>query len=389
MVDSIINNFDSLTSQGNGSATLGLKINSTLKKLGFKKVVIGNNYVREDILESGLTIRFNPYFEGNINHYERDGNRPSYNDFISHIRELDGNDWYNNYYSLKPGAVDGQVTLKVDLNGTKYEIGHYLPSRNMVLIYMPMGCNWDKGLDNKYILEVLGYIEKLAEEHKFKEIDISETKKKIMIEKFTRGIIQNINNCDDNINSAERNKKDYQKSIIKQYGIIKEEVVKKGSLIIYLKQIQGGLDGKIEEIKKLKFVKSVTTTDEGIELKFDKISIKVKDKNIKMGNFTVTLMPEKIKIVNDEPIKRGGSIYHSCHIQGDNICFGQQSTMAMKLLGELELKKLVHFLWLYLNSYNEGDTYIPMRDWILGRENGNIVPDDTDNYNDDGDYNDE
>ena len=29
---------------------------------------------------------------------------------------------------------------------------------------------------------------------------------------------------------------------------------------------------------------------------------------------------------------------------------------------------------MYLNSYNQGDTYLPMHDWMAGRKNKGIVP---------------
>lgn len=389
MVDSIIKNFENYTSEGNGSATLGLRINSTLKKLGFSKAIVGREYVKKDTLEDGLTIQFMPYFDDGIDYYNRNPEREGFREFIGHMRGFEGSYYYDDYYSLRPNAEQGQVSLKIKFDGGEYEIGHYVPFQNLVLIYLPMDNNWGYGLDNKYILRILSLVKEVCGKYEFKTVDVAEAKMKLLIGKFTADITNDLKMCEDRVFNAKRDKENYEENITSCYRTIMTESETAEGLKKFIVGVQNGLMEKIDDIKKLKFVKDVSMTGEGIELKFDEIFIEDRDKKVRMGNYTVTLTPKKIKIVNDEPVERNGEMYHSCHIDGSSICFGEQQTMAYKLLGEFEFKKLAHFLWMYLNSYNEGDTYIPMRDWIAGRENNNVVPtndylDDDDDY-DDGD----
>ena len=104
-----------------------------------------------------------------------------------------------------------------------------------------------------------------------------------------------------------------------------------------------------------------------------------------MGEYIITLTPTRIKIVNKTPVDYQGTIYHSCHINERSICFGSEKTLAYELLGKMELKKLTHFLYLYLKSYNPEDTYLSMNLWIEGKKNGGVVPDEAEDNNDNDD----
>ena len=137
MVDTIIENFESLGLGDRGKiASLVLKFNSELKKLGFKKAVIGEEYVSSDIIEEGLTIRFCPFFRGREIYMERNSYRDSFNNFSSHMPSLEGSNWGSYYYSLRGNIIEGQIPLKIKHENRSYEIGHYLPNRNVVFLYI-------------------------------------------------------------------------------------------------------------------------------------------------------------------------------------------------------------------------------------------------------------
>ena len=374
MEDNIIHNYENLSlGEANKIASLTLKVNSELKKAGFKKVVVSHEYIKSDTMEDELTVYFSPLFEG-IDYYERNAERESFIEFVNHMRDLNGNYWYGRYYSLRPNSFDNLISLKVKYKEKSFEIGHYLPDRNIVVIYLSMLHNWELGLENKYILEVLRYVKILAKEHKFKAVDVSIAREKILLSNFTREINNNIRDEEGFIISSESWIEEYSAKMVEKYRKINFGIKKVESLKIFSKQIKGGLLEKIKEIKELKFVKSAELSNDGIVIKFNEIFIKVNGDDIRMGNYTITLFPNKIGIINSKPVTTENNTYHSPHIKNDTICYGSQDSMAYKLLGNLDFKKLTHFLWLYLNSYNEGDTYLPMRDWIAGRENNDIVP---------------
>lgn len=375
MVETIIKDYEGFGfGTQNGAAKLTLKVNSELKKLGFKKMVMGRDYIGINDIEKDLTIHFFPYFKTDINCQTRNSDRMSFVKFRNHLGALYGYDSYWDYYSLRNNTFEKQITLKYEFDGKGYEIGHYLPSRNIVLIYLPIKCNWDKGLDNKYVLEILKIVKEVVNEYKIKAVDTSNAMEEIMLNKFSKATKSKITNIMDDIIDDESNIETYEPKLARWSSNIRQnkEIVR--VLEVFISQMKEGLSAKIEEVKGFKFVKDVKLTDDGIQIKFSEVFIKFNGNNIRMGNYTATLLPENIKIVNDKPIERNGDTYHHPHISDRTTCFGDSRSLAYKMLGELNLKKLTHFLWLYLNGFNAADTFIPMRDWVAGRNNNDVVP---------------
>jgi len=376
MVETIINNFDNLgIGSDNGAAILTLKVNSELKKCGFKKAVINSEYFRGNTFEDDLTIMFMPYMS-DIDYMERRVSRNEFEGFYNHLTNLRGSTYWGDYYSLRNTTFSDQVALSVVFEGNNIEVGHYLPDRNIVLFYLPIFKDWDLGIDNKFVLQILDYVKEVTKKYSFKEVDVRNIKQRMLMEKFAKGVDNKISNINSNIDENNRHIATYNPRIVQWHRDIMDMIVEKKSLETYKENLLNGMDGVLGEVNKLKFVDSVMFGDNGIILKLQTIHIKVKDKDILMGNYTITIKPEKVEIVNDNPIDRNGSIYHHPHISGNNICFGNQGTMVNKLLAGLEFKKLTHFLYMYLSSFNQGDTFIPMSDWISGRENNDVVPSD-------------
>lgn len=365
-----------------------LKFNSELKKFGFKKVYIKNQTITEDTLEDNLTLYFAPSFQYGLNYVYRDYMRDSFKEITNHLISLSGSGRFYKYYALKKYSFEEQVELKIKHNNKKYIVGNYLISRNIVVFYLPPNyADWKLGKDNEYFLEILSYIKYLVQEYKIKEKNINELKEQLFISKFTKAINFKIKDCSFKVNEATQCIEEYREKIAEWYS----EATLGKLAIENLKQMSGqikkSLLEKVEEIKQLKFIKDVSLTHEGIIINFEKIHIKVKDELIEMGEYKITLLPNTIQIINNEPVLYNGSTYHSPHIEKNNICFGNEKTLAYELLGKLELKKLVHFLYLYLKNYNPEDTYLSMNYWIAGKENNGAVPDDfSDEDNEEEEY---
>ena len=380
-IKTIIDNFENLGIDKVKGASLILKFNSELKKLGFKQAVLGRDILNQDILKEELTIYFNPNYDGNINYSERNYRRDSFTNLMDYLNEMGGSGRANYHYGLNRNCFEEQIELKIRLNEKLYSIGDYLPTRNIVIIYFnPFLENWSLGKENKYILQLITWIKEVVEKYKIKEHNIEELKEKLFIAKFTKSINIQINNTENKIKDNNSQIESYKPQIAKWYNEITTSKMVLYNLTNMLENIKGSLLEKIEEIKKLKFVTKIELTEEGIILEFKKIFIKVKDNDIEMGDYIITLMPSNIRIENKEPVNYHGTIYHSCHIMDKTICFGGEQTMAYELLGKMELKKLTHFLYLYLKSYNPDDTYLSMNYWIKGKENGGVVPNEADEH---------
>ena len=379
-IKTIIKDFETLGIDKIKGASLILKFNSELKKLGFKQVILRrHDRIDKDSLKKELTIFFNPNYDCGLNYSERNYRRDSYRDLIDYLMCLGGSSSSSYYYSLNRNCFEEQVELKIKYKEKIYTIGEYLPTRNIVILYFyPYLENWSLGQENKYILQLVDWIKEVVIKYKIKEQDIAVLKEKIFIAKFTKSINNQILNTQNQMESDKNHIEEYKPKIAEWYnGLVTSKMVLY-NLKNMLENIKGSLLEKIEEIKKLKFVTKVELTEEGIILEFQKIFIKVKGKDIEMGDYIITLMSSNIKIVNKNPVKYKGDIYHSCHINENAICFGGEKTMAYELLGKMELKKLTHFLYLYLKSYNPEDTYLSMNYWIKGKENGGVVPDNAD-----------
>lgn len=356
-----------------------LNFSGRLKKLGFKKCYLEELSVNRDTLQDELTIAFSPSLYG-VERTEHNARRDSFVQLRDYLMSLSGSPGnFSYYYALKRYETSDQVELKVRYDNKLYIIGHYVKSMNLALIYFPLdGVNWALGKDNEYINFILSQLEELAKNIKFEEVDVTEIKKQRMISRYTQVIEKKLDRCKDELRNSESKIEEFKRGLVEATNSVSLNKFAVIGLEKMLKDVNKSLLDQIEDIRKLKFVKNVELTTEGIKIWFEKISIKVKEKDIEMGDYEIILFQDKIRITNAQPVRYQHTTYHSCHISGDNICFGSQNSMAYDLLGKLELKKLVHFLYLYLKSYNPEDTYLSMNYWIAGKKNGGEVPDDYD-----------
>ena len=370
----IIEDFGTLRIDKVKSAQVILKFSGELEKLGFKKANVGGILLRENTIKDKLTICFQPSYDG-IHFNERSFHRTSFNELTSYLLSLGGSANMGYYCELRDDAFDVQIPLKIKFSDKSYLIGEYLPTRNIVIMYLPLNLeNWYMGEDNKYIPQILEWIKELVKVYKIKEENVEKMKKKIFIAQFTKSINSEILHIKKTINICERDIRDYKPKIVEWYNKILTSKTILVNMGVLLENVERGLLRKVEEIKKLKFVKNVELTHEGIVFEIEKIFINVKGKDVEIGDFVITLMPNDIKIKNKKPVKYCANTYHSPHIFESDICFGQEKTLAYELLGKMELKKLVHFLYLYLKSYNPENTYLSMNFWIKGKENNGVVP---------------
>ena len=355
-----------------------LKVNSMFKKMGFKKVFMKGKLIEDLTYEKELTLYIKPTYE------EGYGNEVYLGSSSLLGRKLENLKGFFDYSYLKGCPLNKTPIILIDGN-IKEEIGCYLKERNIIILYYDLSyTNHSLGKNNEIMFYFLNYLTKWIKENPIKQVDISDKIKAIVYQKFTIETKTQINNLKKVIRDSEYSLKEYYESIAYNIKKVKESKVNCLALEHGLKNINEKIDEDIKEIKKLKFVKKVNISGLGIRIDFDKIYINVDDKDIFMGDYYVYLLPTSIKIKNKNPIVFNNSTFHSPHIQSESICFGEEKLQVYKLLGEGEYKKVVHFIYLYLKTYNSDDTYVSMGNWIKARENDDEWnSNDNDNENED------
>ena len=327
------------------------------------------NTIDEDTYFKGLTLAIFPEYWNNqdtreINLYNEGTPEKTLWDYLGHLKG------FTESYRLRTYQGNERKPITVEIDGLDVEIGCYLPSRNIIVIYYNLfgGTDLSKLFRNEVLFFFLDSVFNWMKENKVKKKDIKKMLEKKNIEKFSKAIKDEINQKASSNNEMESTNKDYDRGIINNLKKIQinEEVIK--SLTKMSGKVKEFITKQMKEIKDLPFVKSVELDVNGIEIDIGEIFIRYSSRNIYIGDFTLKLLPDKIKIENRNPIKtEGGRTYHHPHIAGSSsgdICYGNRAKEVRKLLADNEFKKLVYFLYLYLKSYNGRDKYTSIQSWI-------------------------
>lgn len=362
------------------------KFKSKLGKLGIKKIK-NRADLNQELIEKELTLYIRPYYN-DFDSTSRRTSRDSFKDFYNHLMSLGGSEGYSEYTQLKQGVIETQEILKVKFKGKKFSIGDYIRERNIVIICVPLALNNFK-LGDKY--EYLDFYIKCVEEvfktYKIKEENTEGIAKRQLLKRYLEFGQRNLKEKKNALISAKDSLESCTKEVIQFTARIRYLNLDIESIKSILGNLEDSIIEQLEELKNLKFLKEAILTENGIKLSFEKIFIKVKGKDIEMGEYEILLKPKEFEIINKQPVEYEGDTFHSCHVQDKAICFGDGNTLAYELLGKMELKKLAHFLHIFLKTYNPEDNFLSMNYWIKGKENGGIVPEDYNNdEEDEGDY---
>ena len=329
-------------------------LSDELSKLGFKKAIIDdfsidpNKKVFDD-----LTIIFKPYVTHNYSILNYTG------EYSNHLRTLSGVDSIYDFTTLNENVIKGQIRLEFEYGGQTLNMGHYLPDRNVVLFYLSSAFdNWS-GDANPYIKEIIECIKTLAKNYKFESIDAEKTKEMLLVNRFQINVERNISDIRTRLINNRSHIKEYEMKIPQWYSsnIADELAVEK------LQESKEGMAKvifkNVKEIQGLKFVKKCELTEQGIEIAFDRVFITHNKVKVDMGNYIITLLADQIRIINDDPLGN----YYGPHITKSSICFGHSKKIPYSLLGKLELKQLVSFLYLFVKTYNNDNPYHSMDNW--------------------------
>ncbi|KKN57966.1 hypothetical protein LCGC14_0556240 [marine sediment metagenome] len=361
-----------------------LKFESEIKSLGVKNVVISETITLDKVPEV-LTFYIKPNFYSSLDEMgngrnmgiERDAHRNSYRPFYDYLVSLSGSSSFRFYNGLRDGSFDKMVILKADHEGKSFEIGVYIPDRNIVVSFLSLNLSgWATEEKNEYLTVFLDFFKKAFKDKNVKEVNTFDIRKKILITCYSVDIDNKIAENTCMLSETENNLESYKGHLINSYRTIRINKDTISSLKNLKDNVEKGLLDQIEVIKGLRFVTDAVLTDEGIKVTLEMIKINVGKESVEMGIYDVLITSRDLKITNRSPVEYGGAIYHSCHIMGDGICYGDKEDVVLELLGKLELKKLIHFIYIYLRTYNPEDTYLSMNFWMSGKKNGGKVPED-------------
>ena len=199
-----------------------------------------------------------------------------------------------------------------------------------------------------------------------KVTDVSKIIEKKTMESFSKAIKNSVKIKEDDTVAKKKYIEDSEKKIIDSLKAIQINGVEIEAVTKLLKNVNGYVKDQIAEIKKLQFVKKIDLTAEGLSIDLGQIFITYNKKKVYIDDFTLILNPSKIKIISKKPIND----YHHPHI-GSNACFGSRDQEIRKLLANNEFKKIVHIIYLYLQSYNGPDCYHHIEHWITRNEKSN------------------
>jgi hypothetical protein len=271
-----------------------------------------------------------------------------------------------------PGSLDSlQVQDTEDIKINDIIIGKYFKERNLIVIFFnPFRWNWDdryltKSEEKEYLKVHLDVIEAIKKA-KIKKIDINKTKERLLVIKFQEQINKEIKEKGNAYNYNIKMIEEMSESIVSKEKENKtyREAIK--SMLSFREQLTEELFKRIEEVKKLQFVKDVSINPEGIKVNVGKISMD----EVYLGDYMIHILPSKIKIYNKH--KPQEVIQHHMHVNSEgNPCWGNARRKVEKLQAEYRFKELIFFAYSFLNSYNSDDPYISFSDWKHARDEEN------------------
>ena len=350
-----------------------LKLNSLFKGAGFEEIKI-NNGLGEDEYFDKLTLMISP----NPRRSRHDGRWSIDRSARDKWGGLEG--WggggairvvsnYDEGEGIKEIFIDEQL------------IGSYHPQRNLAILNIDVqNHSLSLGLKNKFLMYIFtSFIEKLKE-FGLEKKDLGDYMQERLLNKFLEQTKRNEETLASNLRDRENYLKDAQEKEIRyRRDIVQlEEDLKlvKGNQ----KMLKENIFERIEEVKKLPFVKKVSLNNRGIRIDFRYIALQYEGEDVELGDCHVYLTPDNIVIKNKQSVEYNGETYHSPHINEGSVCFGDGKDKAYQLLANMKLKELAYFIYLYLKTYNEEDTYLSLRRWKEAKDNGGVGSDSDDEY---------
>lgn len=340
-----------------GNPPIYLKVNALFKDMGFQEVNTGGR-LEDNLFCEKLTLFIYPV----SNKYSLSNSLPP--DILNLWKGLKG------YYDILINRLrDYDIGIQIKIDGL--HIGDYYKDRNFMVLYYPLHqTGLSLGANNHFLFYFLKELAKEIKKINPQIVDVSKKMREELINNFMKEIKESINAfqrriIDKEVLLEEKRKEELQ--YMAEIHLKKEEVkVLKGTY----RSMGANIEKKIQDIKKLPFVKRVGISNQGIRVDFRHIDLEWEGEKLELGECYAYLNPNKLEIKNKNYVRYNSTIYHAPHVGASAICFGDGSKKAHELLSSMKFKELVYFLYLFLKTYNNNDPYIKLHRWKLCKDNG-------------------
>lgn len=296
---------------------------------------------------------------------------------------------YTSFSTVNEFVRSARSTQILDENAVPLAIdnivfAHWYPRRNALLVYFNIFAVYKK---IKFALTVLEDVRMILREVVGVNLEIPMSSERIaqmkklideqLIKEFTAGVTLAKINVEKNIQSVKKDITYNENLVVATYRKLTQL---EASLPLYEKMLESfekDFREKLEELKKMAFVKKVELTSTGIEVYFGKISLTFKNKKTYAGDYMLVINPT---IVTFKNIDMPNRTHQHPHISGGHPCLGTASNAFYKALGQFRLKELVFLAYQFLNTYSDDNPYIHFGEWDRLRkaenkfdENGNLL----------------
>ena len=288
-----------------------------------------------------------------ISHYERKTDNKELSMLIN-----------SKFYNIKGWNVSMKgnlITAPFDndikrLMYTGIPVGDYYPNRNLLILNFNM---FPRLISLSIIKAVCDFLKEVLELNnvKIKNTFDREKADKINREKniqmFMQCIDKRIVKIKDYADTLDKNIIRYNKSAIDAYGQVQLYKVELDSITLFRKHFKNTFEKQLKEVEELKFVNKVSLDSKGILIDVGNVSLGSSVKKTYIGYFSLLINPDKIEVLNKYSMRH---LQHP-HVSSRRPCLGTNSEGINKLLGQLNIKRLVFALYQFLHTYTPHGCY--------------------------------
>jgi len=334
-----------------------LKLNSLISKVGIKKIINKPQIIPYEEFfyeEPTMLIKGEP---------DNPVKSLSYSEEVYLFLSDSGFHHVPSSYNI-PCHEFNEIKIKLSLEGRSKTItaGFYIKNRNAVIISLPI---FDYEWDTNPII-AFSIIEQIASELKklkIKKVNIEKEMIKARIEKFMKSAKSEIIKLESNISEQQNFIENCGQDLVKANKAMLSYHSRVKSLRELIKNQFKILAKKMEEIKKLPFVKRAQITVKGLMVDIGTVDLKYNNETITLGRYRIYINPDSVRIFNFDAIKDSSVYRDHPHVKDSKPCFNEWNAKIYTLLSKLELKNLTLMIKLYLQKYNDDSPYMNWESW--------------------------
>ncbi len=332
-----------------------LKMNKIFKDLGFKKVIICDDQTKVErqlpMKEMTLFIMTRAQERWELEDYHK----------VREQHKIANDRTIPIATTQTPSLCTETLTFK-DRNETQViYLAGYNQSSNAVYMYLSLDSAHDYNvpMESSIISWLLDLFSEWILKIKLKTVKIDEFG--IIVAKFQDGLKKNIQTQKNNVKSYMQSMEDYSRSINDYANRCRlADITIEGSMEA-LKNSEKAIKQQLKDLKSLNFIADMKLDKNGITYTDKNIVIKHAGKELPMGDFTINIGFDSIKISSNKWIQYGdaksSSRYYHPHNNGSSWCFGTWNVKFTELRTAYKFKELALLLHMYLQSYNPEDKY--------------------------------